>query len=80
MRDTATIYWDRVEGCHHVIMCGVEESGDHRVRQSSIHNNAGTNLDRVMKYWEEVVGGENVRAYNITQYAGKDMCRYSFTR
>lgn len=79
MQDTATIYWDKVGGCHHVVMCTVQDNGEHSVRQSIIASNVGTDLDKLMKYWESVVGAANVHDYNVVQYMGRDAGRYGFT-
>ena len=77
VRNTITIYWDRAGMGHHVLLCDVFENGEHEVRLSQINPNAGTTLEKVIKYWDSVVGTANIRAYNIVEHI-QDAGKYGF--
>ena len=64
---TYTIYWDESQGMHHLIFSQVEESGNHKVVQSLISNNAGQTLTSLYAHCAKHVGEANVRAYTITK-------------
>jgi tRNA A37 threonylcarbamoyltransferase TsaD len=78
MRTVATIYWDRFNGCHHTLVCDVEENGAHSVLNSTVHDNSGHTLDKVISFWTKELGESNVRAYTISEYV-KDVGRYTHT-
>jgi hypothetical protein len=77
VRTTITIYYDRVGACMHILMCDVFEGGEHEVRMSEIRSTSGTTLAKTIKWWEDVVGKENIRAYNITEHV-QDAGVYGF--
>ena len=76
MRQVCTIFWDKVEGSHLTLIAEVQDNGSHVVVQSKVHINVGQDLDKVKAFWVNMLGAENVKAYMIAEYFGKDVGRY----
>jgi hypothetical protein len=81
MRVVATVYWSRYDNTHHTVISEVADNGSHVVVNSSIHDNTGQTLDKVVGFWMKELGVANVRAYTIAEYVpGVDVGTYKHFR
>jgi hypothetical protein len=78
MRQVASIFWDRYNGSHLTLVCEVGDGKAHTVLNSTVHDNSGQTLDKVLAFWQKELGESNVRAYTISEYV-KDVGRYTHT-
>jgi hypothetical protein len=77
MRQVVSIFWDRVNGTHLILMCNVSDSGQEcDPIYTRIASNAGTTLDHILDFWRKGLGSESVVAYQIQEYFGARVGRY----